>query len=156
MRKHAPYLFWFFFETCINDYSIALTLACLPRIVAEICYNSSYITHRWLKLGISPSIESSLQYNSICMEYEINNAFEVIILLFWAKVKNKACLPQLLSPFVSFVLLRAIRTHLGVIYLILHTNHLLRRFNRWTNTQLGLPVHNLTSNRFGTNNREYQ
>ena len=49
------------------------------------------------------------------MEYEIKSAFENITLLFWAKVKNKACLPQLLSPFVSLVRFRVIRSHLGVI-----------------------------------------
>ena len=48
------------------------------------------------------------------MQYEINNALE-IILLFGAKVKNKACIPQLLSHFVSLERLRTIRSHLGVI-----------------------------------------
>ena len=49
------------------------------------------------------------------MEYEINNTLKIIILLFWVRVKTKACLPQLLIPFVSFVRLRAIRSDLKVI-----------------------------------------
>ena len=49
------------------------------------------------------------------MEYEINNAFELLYFYFQAKVRNKACLPQLLSAFVSLVRLRTIRSQLGEI-----------------------------------------
>ena len=50
------------------------------------------------------------------MEYEISNTLKIIIiiLLFGAKVKNKACLLQLLSHFGPLVSLRALRSHLGV------------------------------------------
>ena len=43
-------------------------------------FSSSEYTHRQPKLSISSSIESPLHL-VICMEYEINNAFEITLLL---------------------------------------------------------------------------
>ena len=51
----------------------------------------------------------------ICMSHEINNTFEIIVLLFWANVQNKAWLPQLLSPFASLVQLKGIKSYLDVV-----------------------------------------
>ena len=80
------------------------------HLILELSLIPLLAYHRQPNLSISSSIESP------SMEYEIKNALiEIIMLLFLAKVKNKACLPQLLSPFVLLVHLRTIRSHLGVI-----------------------------------------
>ena len=78
------------------------------------CENRYLNKSRLIKM--SPAFQSfGVGMYVICMnQLEINNAFEIIILLYWVKVKNKAFLPQLLSPFISLVRLRAIRSYLEV------------------------------------------